>query len=160
MFFSSEAWSKFQLFLQFDLAVLTYVCGCESQVTAVFSSCAAHGCQWIGGGVISAGVQFPVEIHVHTHVSSWPLQACPFFPRMLSCLFEHSLACRVLHEKYAGGHFLSISGDGYGAICLRGCARVCKSGTITVWPCATACVLLGSLDVHCVFSLKPLACIT
>lgn len=37
------------------------VCGCELQATALFGSCAAWGSQCREGGVISAGVHFPVE---------------------------------------------------------------------------------------------------
>lgn len=137
-----------------------YMCvavGCRS---LLFSSCAAQGCRWMGGDIISAGVQFPVEVRVHAHVSSCPLRVCSFFPKILSCLFEHSLSCRVLHEKYAGGPFLSrsasVSGDGYGAICLLGCATACKLGTIeSMGACNSLCVA-RSLDGRCVFSWKPL----
>lgn len=117
----------------------------------------------MGGDVISAGVEFPVEAHVLVHVSSRPLKVRPFFPKMLSCRLEHSPAGRVLHEKYARGHFLSRSASvtrgGYGLLCLPGCAKACKLGTIKAQQHATACVLLGAW-MFIVSFLENLLCVS
>lgn len=44
MFVPGEARSKFQLLLQFDLAVVICMCSVESLVTALFDSCASQRC--------------------------------------------------------------------------------------------------------------------
>lgn len=62
----------------------------------------------------------------------------PFFPKTLSCLFAHSLACGEVEEKYAAGHFLSrsasVSGDGYGAIHLQ------SGDNYSVTACSSLCI--------------------
>lgn len=92
MFFSGEPWFKFQLFLQFGLAVVMCVWLWDA-VTAVFgpvpprSVSDGRGCYFNWCSTSS-----------WTDISSWPLRVCPSFPKVASCLFEHSLACRVLQK--------------------------------------------------------------
>lgn len=73
MFVPGEARSKFQLLLQFDLAVVICVCSFESLVTALFDSCATRDVdEW--------GMLFQPMSHfqgcVHAPVSSCPLRVC------------------------------------------------------------------------------------
>lgn len=96
MFFSGEPWFKFQLFLQFGLAVVMCVWLWDA-VMAVF------------GPVPPRGVSDGRECYFSwcstsswstcADSSSWPLRVCPSFPKVVSCLFEHSLACRVLQKR-------------------------------------------------------------
>lgn len=79
MFFSGEPWFKFQLFLQFGLAVVMCVWLWDA-VTAVFGPVPPRGVS-DGRGCYSAGVPLPAEVHAPIAALDLYMYVLPF-PRL------------------------------------------------------------------------------